>query len=88
MKKLATSLFALLTVFSVYGLQIGGQSNCVLKVGASQLRVVFHIAHSDNGYNSTMDSPDQEAKGIPVSNTTFSDEKLALEIAEAGIQYT
>ncbi|MEZ4892758.1 MAG: hypothetical protein R2778_07045 [Saprospiraceae bacterium] len=33
--------------------------------------VIFNVTKTDDGYTSTMDSPDQGAKGIPVTNTTL-----------------
>ena len=88
MKILATILIFLVTVGSAYSQEITGQWNGVLKVQAMQLRIVFNITKSGAGYSSTMDSPDQGAKGIPVTATTFENAKLKLEIPAARIEYT
>lgn len=40
-----------------------------------------------NAYTSTLDSPDQGAKGIPVSSTSFENSTLKIAVASAGIQY-
>ncbi|KUJ61692.1 hypothetical protein AR687_12205 [Flavobacteriaceae bacterium CRH] len=72
---------AILTSFIMTGQEISGQWNGVLKVPGAQLSVVFHIAKTETGYASTMDSPDQGAKGIPVSKTSFENAVLKLEIA-------
>jgi pimeloyl-ACP methyl ester carboxylesterase len=47
----------------------------VLKVpGGGELTVVFHIQRAeDGGFSATMDSPDQGAKGIPVSEVRCAD---------------
>ncbi|GGD71638.1 alpha/beta hydrolase [Emticicia aquatilis] len=88
MKKL---LFTLLTntliVIISYAQDITGPWNGVLKVGGTQLRVVVNISKTEEGYKSTLDSPDQGAKGIAISKTTFENSKLSFEIPVAKIEY-
>jgi pimeloyl-ACP methyl ester carboxylesterase len=60
--------------------EITGQWNGVLKAPGVQLRIVFHVNKTETGYTSTMDSPDQGAKGIPVTKTSFENAALKLEI--------
>ena len=67
--------------------EITGQWNSVLSIQGMNLRIVFHINKTDDGYTSTMDSPDQGAKGIPVTNTSFDGAKLSLEIKNIGMLY-
>ncbi|MFP5041184.1 alpha/beta hydrolase family protein [Parasediminibacterium sp. JCM 36343] len=88
MKKTAIILFVLATAFTAMGQDITGQWNGVLKVPGAQLRLIVHINKTDNGFSSTMDSPDQGAKGIPVSKTTFENGTLKLEITNLGAEYT
>lgn len=71
----------------LFGQDITGQWNGILKVQGMQLRVVFNIDKTDTGYISTMDSPDQGAKGIPVSSISFEDSKLKLAVASLQIEY-
>ena len=52
-----------------------------------QLRLVFKVTKSENGYSSTIDSPDQGAKNIPVTNTTFENSKIKFEVTNAKIEY-
>lgn len=88
--KLKKTILLFLTFFSsivIFGQDITGQWMGYLKVQGTQLKLVFHIRKTDNGYSSTMDSPDQGAKGIPVTTTNFDDKKLKLAIANAGIEY-
>jgi hypothetical protein len=48
---------------------------------AARLTVVFHIASTpEGGFSATMDSPDQGARGIPVSRVTFADSTLTLVV--------
>ncbi|MFH6999906.1 alpha/beta hydrolase family protein [Flavobacterium sp. FlaQc-57] len=73
-------LIAALTSFIMNAQEITGQWNGVLKVQGAQLRVVFHVNKTETGYTSTMDSPDQGAKGIPVTKTSFENVVFKLEI--------
>ncbi len=80
-------LIALFTSLTLNAQGITGQWNGILKVQGMQLRLVFHISTTENGYSSTMDSPDQGANGIPVTNTTFKNSMLKIEILNARIEY-
>ena len=71
----------------VFGQDITGQWNGILKVQGTQLRIVFNISKTENGFTSTMDSPDQGAKGIPVSSTSFENSTLKLAVLNARIEY-
>jgi len=88
MKNTTLILLTFLTSLSLYGQNIVGQWNGVLNIQGAQLRVVFHIVKADNGYSSTMDSPDQGAKGIPVTSTRFENPVLTIEVSNANIEYT
>ena len=55
-----------------------------LAVSATSLRLVIHIAEEGTGFSATLDSPDQGAKGIPVSRVERKGDSLWLEIAAAG----
>jgi len=70
-----------------FGQDITGQWNGVLKVQGTKLRIVFNISKAGNGYNATMDSPDQHAKGIPVSSVTFEDQRLKIVATALGMEY-
>ncbi len=87
MKKIILATFVILTSLSTYAQDISGKWSGVLKVQGTQLRLIFNITQAEKGYTSTMDSPDQGAKGIPVSSTSYDNSILKLEISNAGIQY-
>ncbi|GGD77331.1 alpha/beta hydrolase [Maribacter cobaltidurans] len=59
----------------------------MLKVQSMQLRVVFHIQEESEGYTATMDSPDQGAKGIPATSTSFENSVLKIGMPNLGIVY-
>ncbi|MEC5166837.1 pimeloyl-ACP methyl ester carboxylesterase [Flavobacterium sp. PL11] len=87
MKTISILLFTIFISFTSQAQDITGQWNGVLKVQGIQLRLVFNVSKVENGYASTMDSPDQGAKGIPVTKTSFENSKIKFEVSNAMIQY-
>ena len=87
MKKIITFIFIFGAISAVFSQEVRGTWNGILKVQGMQLGLVFHINKTDNGFSSTMDSPDQKAFGIPVTKTNFENSKLTIAIANAGIEY-
>ena len=59
---------------------VTGDWQGTLKVGASEMRIVLHVAGQAGGYTATMDSPDQGANGIAVSSISFQDSKLNFRV--------
>lgn len=66
---------------------ISGDWQGVLKVAGTELPLVLHIKDSANALSATMDSPEQQAMGIPVSAITFDNPKLHLEAGKGAIVY-
>ena len=87
MQKIRVLLIVLFASLATNAQEISGKWNGVLKVQGIQLRLVFNINKTSAGYSSTMDSPDQGVQGIPVTNTTFNNFILTLEVLNAGIKY-
>lgn len=87
MKKIAFTIVAGLISLTFFGQEIAGQWNGVLKVPGAQLRLVFDIQKTANGISATMDSPDQGAKGIPVSTSNFENSVLKITVANLKIEY-
>ncbi len=71
MKTFSFLLIAFLTSIPFTAQDISGQWNGALKLQGMELRLVLNITKTATGYSATMDSPDQGAKGIPVTTTTF-----------------
>lgn len=88
MKKIALLALLLLPWPSVAAQEITGAWNGVLEVEGTRLRLVFHIAQTDKGYVTTLDSPDQGATGIPVESTSFVSPDLRLELPNISSVYT
>ena len=77
-------------VFMAFGAlaqDITGEWNGVLSVQGMKLRLVFHVMKTDAGYSATMDSPDQGAKGIPMTSARFENNVMTLEHNLAQIVY-
>ncbi|MDR0832733.1 MAG: alpha/beta fold hydrolase [Candidatus Symbiothrix sp.] len=87
MKQLILSLIISLATLSAWGQDITGQWNGVLKVQGTQLRLVLNITNTGAGYNATLDSPDQGAKDIPATSTSFENKVLTVVIATIGAEY-
>jgi len=67
---------------------IVGMWQGTLDVGGTKLRIVFHVAKTDNDkLASTLDSPDQGATGIPVSSTIVSGDSVTFTVASIGGSY-
>ncbi|MEJ8756267.1 alpha/beta hydrolase [Pontibacter sp. H259] len=59
---------------------ITGSWNGILTIGGTKLRLVFHIQHNNGKLTATMDSPDQGAKGIPVTSVKQVQDSIYLDI--------
>lgn len=88
MKKLTLFLFTAFITLITYGQDITGKWNGILKIQGTQLRLALNINQTDTGYESTLDSPDQGAKDIPVTSTTFENSILTFEISSIGVSYS
>jgi len=93
MKRVYTILIMLLAVFSLYGQDIIGDWNGSFTAEppggeAVTLGIVFHISATDNGFTSTLDSPDQGAFDIPTDATAYVDKELSIKISELDFVYT
>jgi pimeloyl-ACP methyl ester carboxylesterase len=67
------------TANAVKPADIAGDWLGTLSLGAIKLRIVFHITSTPDGLKATMDSPDQNATGLPVSSVQLNGASLKLE---------
>ena len=81
MKRIFLIGIGLLFCSLTFSQDITGSWNGTLDLGASTLRIVFHIEEKDGVYTTTMDSPDQGARGIKTTNTTLKKKNLTVNIA-------
>lgn len=63
---------------------IDGAWQGTLDAGQGKLRIVFHFTNTEGGLTATMDSPDQNVNGVPVSSVTRNGSSLALEVKMIG----
>jgi len=87
MKKAIMILAVVLTSLTMFGQNITGDWNGKFNLHGKELKVVFHISKTKTGLKAKMDSPYQKSFGIPVTNTSFKDSILTLELTKAGIAY-
>ncbi len=87
MKKFITLLVMLAAVAGICAQEITGDWNGLLEVGGQKLRLVFHIMSTEEGLSATMDSPDQNAFDLPVSQISFSNPRLELAVDMVQITY-
>jgi alpha/beta superfamily hydrolase len=88
MKKIFSLLLCLLTSSILLAQAPLGTWYGTLDVQGNKLSLIFHISKTGDSYSTTMDSPQQNAMGIPMGKTTFKDKTLIVEAPNAGIRYT
>ena len=77
-------LFAVQTSFA----QIEGYWKGKLSLGVAELELGFDIQAVENGYSATLDIPAQGAKGLPVDETVFHDNRLQMTLSALGASYS
>lgn len=87
MKKIIFLLISLVSLQHLYSQEFQGKWFGILNVQGIKLHLIFNISKSGNGYTSTLDSPDQGARGIPVTQTTVTNSLLNLEIPSGNLSY-
>ncbi|HVU98594.1 MAG TPA: alpha/beta fold hydrolase [Puia sp.] len=88
MRKVIATAGLLWVALAASAQDITGDWTGLLKAGAIQVHIVFHITRQDTGYNALMDSPDQGVNGIPVASARLVDGRLTLEVAQPKIEYS
>ncbi|MCF6348754.1 MAG: alpha/beta hydrolase [Flavobacteriaceae bacterium] len=78
---------SILIYISSFSQGVVGKWEGILNVQTIQLKLIFNINKTDKGLVSTMDSPDQGAKEIPVTSVDFENNVLKLKIDNANITY-
>lgn len=91
MKYLIISTLFLLISTSLHAQNdLAGTWEGILKVGAQELRIVFHVKQGDNKtWTVLMDSPDQMAYDLKMSEVTVKDgKKISMNLTAASAQFT
>jgi hypothetical protein len=58
-----------------------------LSAGGADLRLIFHLAHTDGALTGTMDSPDQGQNDLPLSTVAFDGTTLRIDLTYAGAYF-
>ena len=87
MKSITTIFILFLAVITLCAQDIigtwSGDLDITDQMGQTQkLTVKFNISATDDGYISTLDSPDQDAYGMAVDTTFYKDSELTIKAAE------
>ena len=82
-----------ITAFSIFNSflfsqDLSGSWNGKLEVQGMELRIVFNVEEDESGFSSTMDSPDQGAKDIPVSKTEYRNDSVFFEMNNLMAKYS
>jgi len=78
-------LISLLLAVSARAQTVEGDWQGTLKVSAGEVRLVLRVTKDEKGgLKATLDSPDPNAKGIPVTSISFVEPALRFEIQEIG----
>jgi fermentation-respiration switch protein FrsA (DUF1100 family) len=89
MKKIIiTTVTFIAGILFTFGQGVAGDWNGLLTVQGMKFRLVFHITQNADNYTATMDSPDQGAKGIPMTGVRYDGKTLILEQSAAKITFT
>jgi pimeloyl-ACP methyl ester carboxylesterase len=87
MKKLIITTAFLLFSLIINAQEILGNWQGNLEIQGINLPIVFHISKADNSLKSTMDSPKQGAKDIPVATTLFQNDTLTLAMPNIRLKF-
>ena len=87
MKKILSVVLLLLITAAVFSQEITGSWSGTLNIMGNKLPVVFHISKTDSIYTTKMDSPAQNALGLPTSKTSFAENRLEIVATGLGLFY-
>ena len=87
MKRTTTIFILLLAVFALYGQEIVGTWTGAIDTPNGNLRINFNISETDQGHIATLDSPDQNAFGIPVDTTVYKKPDLRIKVNQIDFLY-
>lgn len=87
MRKITTLIILLLAVVNISAQDIAGTWSGTLETPQGQIRINFNISQTDDGYTTTMDSPDQNENGLAVDTTVFKKPELTIKASQWNIEY-
>lgn len=87
MKSIYSAIAFLLLTSPLFAQEPVGTWYGTLNIQGTSLPLVFHITKTGSEYATTMDSPQQGAKGMPSSKTAFTNKILTVEASSIGMKY-
>ena len=92
MKRITAILIMALAVITLSAQDITGKWTGALsftdQMGQTTvLRINFNVSTTDDGYTSTLDSPDQNTFGIAVDTTIFEKPELTIKAIDLNLEY-
>jgi pimeloyl-ACP methyl ester carboxylesterase len=94
MKSKDLSFLSLIMIFLFFSyanaknIELAGTWKGTLKISGQELRILFKISQNeDHQFSAKMDSPDQGAKDIPVSDVLLNEEEILLNVKSIGGVY-
>lgn len=82
-------LFSLFVSFqSLFSQEIQGSWAGSLSIQGTQLPLIFNIQKNGDLYQTTLDSPMQGAKGIPIAETTFANNELQIAAPNLNLKFS
>ncbi|MCX6284284.1 MAG: alpha/beta hydrolase [Bacteroidetes bacterium] len=87
MKKIIVLFIVLLFAIVTNAQEVTGDWAGYLSVQGVKLKIVFHITRIEGKLSSTFDSPDQNAMGLKIDETSLNGNELSLNAKSFGITY-
>ncbi len=87
MKTILKLCVFLFSIFSLQAQELSGYWLGTLNVQGQSLRIAFNITYVNGKYITTMDSPDQKAKGIPTNTISMVTDHIEVKIPNMGVVY-
>ncbi|MGC3977383.1 MAG: alpha/beta hydrolase [Paludibacteraceae bacterium] len=87
MKKTGCFFLVICASFFSVAQDISGQWSGLLKTQGVELRLVFNVNKTGDSYTATLDSPDQNAHGIPVSSILCQNDSVKIEAKSIYAKY-
>lgn len=85
--KTLISMVLILLAQTFYAQEITGSWQGELDIQGMKLPLILHVAKDGENLKSTLDSPKQGAKDLPVSKTEFVNNELKFEATNLGVSY-
>jgi len=87
MKKKTFFLVLMLAAIGLQAQVITGDWFGLLNVQGTQLKIIFHVEQKSGVLTATMDSPNQNAIGLPIEEASFMNNELFLNAKSMGVSY-